>query len=146
MPAVDVRDDYRTIGTAGMCVNGFFLVICIWRLVRALHVSRCEFRDTRVQVHISLFTFACLEFIYQTTIYANGRIVAWGYMFHLVAINVNILSFCLIFTRWEKTLCLTGLRNRVDYLTKFLLLINLCITIPAMVVIRKLMPITNGFT
>lgn len=72
---VEGADAYRTLGAVGMCVNGIFLTISSWRLVNAARVSEYHWRESRVMLHITLFTFAMLEFLYQVSIFATEKYV-----------------------------------------------------------------------
>jgi hypothetical protein len=74
---------YRTLGITGMCVNGLFLGVCVWRLVSTLLHTRAhvhkeghkERASSRVRLHIAMFIFAFFEFVYQVSICATEKYV-----------------------------------------------------------------------
>ena len=75
-----VSTSIRTLSTVGMCVNGSFLGICIWRLIRTLQAMD-NLKERRVRLHITLFVFALFEFLFQVSIFATDEYVD----FHLYA-------------------------------------------------------------
>ena len=70
---VEGADAYHTLGAVGMCVNGIFLLICSWRLANAARVSEYHWMESRVVLHITVFIFALLEFMYQISIFATEK-------------------------------------------------------------------------
>lgn len=67
-----VSTSLRTLSTVGMCVNGSFLGICTWRLIKTFQAMD-SVKEKRVRLHLTLFTFALFEFVYQVSIYVMNE-------------------------------------------------------------------------
>lgn len=63
---------YRTLGIVGMCVNGVFLCICLWRTVGTLQ-AMTELSENRVRLHLTLLVFSVFEFLYQVGIFVTNE-------------------------------------------------------------------------
>jgi hypothetical protein len=66
--AINPGTTLQTCGIVGMCVNGLFMCVCIWRLIRTLVNAKNRW-ESRVAVHVTLFIFSIFEFIYLVSIF-----------------------------------------------------------------------------
>ena len=67
-----VSTSLHTVGAVGIGINGLFLSICIWRLIRVLTVSEKIQLDSRMLLHGLLLSFALMEFIYMVSLFIHG--------------------------------------------------------------------------